>query len=242
MPEPIDQPLPGFRRSAGRTEPRRAAAVLVRDVPGRARSDHPGAGVVAMQTGFAPEQESMAPSAQESGGRASRDDECTTLGVPRRPGAVGGVTVRAPMLDPTRSALAADGASAPLRMHARSRRLPVARATQQPAHPRLLDRQQAIRRAERMARARPFMLPGGIVAAGVTGAMIVLFSPLFAVRSVVLRFDGTPAEQASFATTPHGSQRVGNRKIRDAPYQRGKSSCRAKPAKLASTSASSVFA
>ncbi len=116
----------------------------------------------------------------------------------RRPGAVGGVTVRAPMLDPARSAAAhgrVDGGVAQVR--ARSHRAAAGRETA--THPKLVDRQRAIRRAERTARLRPFLVPAVVVALLVVGAVTVLFSPLFAVRSVVLRFDGPAAEQNEIA-------------------------------------------
>ena len=112
----------------------------------------------------------------------------------RRPGAVGGVTVRAPLLDPTRAAPARPAPARPAHARASS---PERRREQ--AHPRLVDRQRSIRRAERVALLRPFLIPGALVAALATGAATVLLSPLLAVSTVALRFNGSAAQQQEIA-------------------------------------------
>lgn len=135
----------------------------------------------------------------------------------RRPGAVGGVTVRAPLLDPTRAA------PAPA---ARSRLSAAKRRRAQP-HPRLVDRQRSIRRAERVARLRPFLIPGVLVATLVGGTATLLLSSLLSVSTVVLRFNGSANEQQEIARiiTPmrnHNLLRldVGNREtaLRSLPW------------------------
>ena len=135
----------------------------------------------------------------------------------RRPGAVGGVTVRAPLLDPTR---AAPTPATRARISSPERR-------RLQAHPRLVDRQRSIRRAERVALLRPFLIPGLLVAMLAAGAATALLSPLLSVSTVVLRFNGSAAEQQEIARiiTPmrnHNLLRldVGNREsaIRSLPW------------------------
>ena len=97
----------------------------------------------------------------------------------RQPGAVGGVTVRAPLLDPTRTNVQ-----------------PAVEGSRSSAHPRVGERRLQISRARRRTRLRPLLWPG-VVALVLTGLFGVSFgSPLFLIRHVRTDFAGTAAQAA----------------------------------------------
>ena len=206
MSEHPDQPLPGFAEPAGPPSATGTTAVLERSMPDAGSKVPEGtlAPVVAMRMRAAPEPiasgtgkpvAATSPTIAQEGPPAAGSTPPRSSASVRRPGAVGCVTVRAPLLDPTRSA------PAPVRSrrhdsNSRQRWTGVKRS--QP-HPRLVDRQRAIQRAERVARLRPLLLPVVLVTAFVVGTLTVLTSPLLSVSRVVLRFSGTAAEQQEIA-------------------------------------------
>lgn len=234
MSEHLDQPLPGFAKSAGPPTITGTTAVLERSTPdaGLQVPDAILAPVVAMRMRPAPEPiastifespSATSPKIRPKGASSGGITPQVAASSVRRPGAIGCVTVRAPLLGPTRS----ETAPVSSRRHDSTpthRRADVKRS--QP-HPRLVDRQRAIRRADRVARLRPLLVPVVLVAAAVVAAVTVLTSPLFSVSRVVLRFSGTAAEQQEIARiiTPmrdHNIVRldVGNResKLRSLPW------------------------
>lgn len=194
MSDLIDQALPGSTDPAG---PSATAATAVLDCGStEGRPLESIAPVVSMRMRPAPEPpRSMTPTTTKDaptpaagpagGGSVSSGPSRPFPSGSRRPGAVGGVTVRAPLLDPTRAA-----ATPQARPHVSS-----SGRRQAPAHPRLADRQRSIRRSERVALLRPFLLPVALVATLASGAWVVLLSPLMSVSTVVLRFNGSAAEQ-----------------------------------------------
>ena len=226
MSEHLDQPLPGFAEPAGPPSATGTTAVLERRIPdaGQNVPERNLTPVVAMRVRAAPEP--IAPSAGHSVATTSPavapEAAPSTSSAPplasvplRRPGAVGCVTVRAPLLDPTRSA------AVPSRRHDPSSRQRWTGVNRTQPHPRLVDRQRAIQRAERVARLRPLLLPVVLVTAFVVATSTLLTSPLFSVSRVVLRFGGTAAEQQEIARiiTPMRDQNivrldVGNRESR----------------------------
>ncbi len=194
MSDLIDQALPGFADPAGLSATG-ATAVLERDSTGDCQHESI-APVVSMRMRPAPEPaatptiEAPTHGAVRSDGRSVAGDPAPSLpSGSRRPGAVGGVTVRAPLLDPTRAAPAPEVGS---RASSSVRR-------QAKAHPRLADRHRSIRRAGRVALLRPFLLPVALAATLAFGAWAVLLSPLLSVSTVVLRFNGSTGEQQEIA-------------------------------------------
>ncbi len=232
MSELIDQPLPGFANPAGPTLTTGTTAVLERSTLDASPevSDGPLAPVVAMRMRPAPEPITAAkvesafatsPTMLPEGESILDTTPRVEGAIVRRPGDVGCVTVRAPLLDPTRSPPPVSARRN--ESTSRSRR---DRKRSQP-HPRLVDRQRAIRRAERMARLRPLLIPVVLLTAVTIAAVTVLTTPLFSVSRVVLRFSGTAAEQQEIARiiTPmrrHNIVRldVGNREsaLRSLPW------------------------
>ncbi len=102
-------------------------------------------------------------------------------GPKRRPGSVGGVAVRAPLLDPTRTPTG-PRAGAPKRRNV--------------THPKLEQRRRSIRRSASWAAWRPWV--GAAVVVGALGAavLIAVVSPLFAVKTVTVTFSGSAAQKA----------------------------------------------
>ncbi len=197
MSELIDQSLPGFATPAASPTPTGTTAVLERTVPDADSALPEGtlAPVVAMRIRPAPEpagSTTLQPSSPASRTIAPED---APAGRPassvRRPGGVGCVNVRAPLLDPTRSA----PAPPPKRAHSDPSPRRSLSTKQSTPHPRLVDRQRSVRRAERVAHLRPFLIPVVLVIALTVGVVTVLASPLFSVSRIVLGFNGSPAEQ-----------------------------------------------
>ncbi len=116
---------------------------------------------------------------------------------PSRPGAVGGVAVRAPLLDPTRSPVPVDRPQWRVRAG---------------VHPRLEQRRRSIRRSAAkaaMAAWRPWLLAVAAAVAFVGLLAVALVSPLFSVKTVTMEFSGTAAQQSELAAIT-GSMRGRN--------------------------------
>ncbi len=166
MSDLIDQPLPGFADDS--TVDQLASVVEFRGRPQPVEAVSPP----------------VPPSDEAKGGaKGGATTTARAHGRPvhcvRRPGAIGGVHVRAPLLDPTRT-----------------KTTDPAKRSAVPIHPLVNERRHRIQRAQRRTRLRPLMWPCIIVVAIVALGFLVFTSPLFTVRSVRSDFPGTPAQQA----------------------------------------------
>jgi cell division septal protein FtsQ len=247
MSDLIDQPLPGFGPddiSAAMSEgnaaptmarvmafPSSAARTPERVIDLRGGEPTPAQSVAAHPAGS---QRVSAAKAQRHPSSSVFAPEFPRPGQPRverrqrthRPGVVGGVTVRAPLLDPTRHAVKPNrtdgrvkagrvrrvnraggvdgGGSAKAARHlhgdmgasARPNHRPGTQRSEATSHPRVQERRAAIKRSGRFTRARSLVPLITIGALGITGALVAFVSPVFAVTRVAVEFRGNAQQDA----------------------------------------------
>ena len=163
MSDLIDQPLPGFADA----NPADQLAPVI-GLRGRPQP------VASVSAPLLPDDDAKiaAPTTARAHGRPARHRI-------RRPGAIGGVDVRAPLLDPTRT-----------------KTTDSAKRSAGPMHPLVNERRHRIQRAQRRSRLRPLLWPSIIMLAMIAGGLVAFASPVFTVGSVRSQFAGTPAQQA----------------------------------------------
>ena len=98
-----------------------------------------------------------------------------------RPGSVGGVAVRAPLLDPTRTPTGPR---------------PDVHRRREVEHPKLEKRRRSIRRSARWVTWRRWFTAGGVLTTLGFGVLVALASPLFAVKTVAITFSGSSTQTA----------------------------------------------
>ena len=163
MSDLIDQPLPGFADE--NTADQLAPVIGFR---GRLQPAEPMPATVPAVD----DAKSATPTTARAHGKPARHRV-------RRPGAIGGVDVRAPLLDPTRTQTTES-----------------AKRSAGPMHPLVNARRHRIQRAQRRTRLRPLLWPCIFVLTIVAMGLVAFASPVFTVRSVRSQFAGTPAQQA----------------------------------------------